>query len=139
MKVKLEEGGKTPTQARQGDAGYDLYANSDHKIYPGEVVKVSCGVAMEIPEGVVGLLFARSGLGINKRITPANCVGVIDSGFRNTVVAALTNDSNDLFVVTKGDRVAQMVFVKHENYDFEVVDELSESERGLCGLGSTGK
>ena len=139
MKIKLDPGGTTPTKADQGAAGYDLYACGDYTIYPNEVVKVSCGVSMEIPEGVVGLLFARSGLGINKRITPANAVGVIDSSFRGTVVAALQNLSDDKFVIANGDRVAQMVFVQYNSYNFEVVEELSETSRGEGGFGSSGK
>ena len=139
MKIKLEPNGTTPTRSDCGAAGYDLYAADNYTIYPNEVVKVSCGVAMEIPEGVVGLLFARSGLGINKRITPSNAVGVIDSSFRGTVVAALQNLSDDKFTVAQGDRVAQMVFVQYNSYDFELVEELSETSRGEGGFGSSGK
>lgn len=139
MKIKLEPNGTKPTRADQGAAGYDLYAADNYTIYPNEVVKVSCGVAMEIPEGVVGLLFARSGLGINKRITPSNAVGVIDSSFRGVVTAALQNLSQDEFKITRGDRVAQMVFVQYKSYNFEVVEELSETSRGEGGFGSTGQ
>lgn len=139
MKIKLEPNGTKPTRADQGAAGYDLYACGDYTIYPNEVVKVSCGVAMEIPEGVVGLLFARSGLGINKRITPSNAVGVIDSSYRGVVVAALQNLSADPFKISHGDRVAQMVFVQYNSYDFELVDELSETSRGVGSFGSSGK
>jgi dUTP pyrophosphatase len=139
MKIKLEPNGKTPTKADNGAAGYDLYACGDYTIYPNEVVKVSCGVSMEIPEGTVGLLAARSGLGINKRITPSNAIGIIDSSFRGVVVAALQNLSNDPFKILNGDRVAQMVFVDYNNYQFEVVEELSETSRGSGGLGSSGK
>lgn len=139
MKIKLEPNGTKPTRSDSGAAGYDLYACGDYTIYPNEVVKVSCGVAMEIPEGVVGLLFARSGLGINKRITPANAVGVIDSSFRGTVVAGLQSLSDNPFKINNGDRVAQMVFVQYNSYDFEVVEELSVTQRGEGGLGSSGK
>ena len=139
MKIKLTETGNTPTKSDNGAAGYDLYADTDAIIYPGEVVKIPCGFSCEIPEGVVGLLFARSGLGINKRITPSNAVGVIDSSFRGVVTAALQNLSQDEFKITRGDRVAQMVFVEYKSYDFEVVEELSETSRGIGGFGSSGK
>ena len=138
MKIKLTETGKAPTRADDGAAGYDLYADIDAIIYPGEVVKVPCGFSCEIPQGVVGLLFARSGLGINKRITPANAVGVIDPSFRGIVTAALQNLSQDEFKICRGDRVAQMVFVEYKSYDFKVVEELSDTSRGANGFGSSG-
>lgn len=139
MKIKLEPNGTSPTRSDDGAAGYDLYAADNYMIYPNEVVKVSCGVSMEIPKGVVGLLFARSGLGINKRITPSNAVGVIDSSYRGVVVAALQNLSADPFKISHGDRVAQMVFVQYNSYQFEIVEELSKTSRGEGGFGSSGK
>lgn len=139
MKIKLEPNGTTPTRSDCGAAGYDLYAADNYMIYPNEVVKVSCGVSMEIPKGVVGLLFARSGLGINKRITPSNAVGVIDSSYRGVVVAALQNLSADPFKISHGDRVAQMVFVQYNSYQFEIVEEISKTSRGEGGFGSTGQ
>lgn len=126
-----------PAYAHEGDAGLDLRAAEDVTVQPGQSRLVGLGVAVEIPEGCVGLVFPRSGLG-SRGITLRNAVGVIDSGYRGEVKAALWNTTDDLFDVHTGDRIAQLVVMPYVPCKLEVTDELSESERGTGGYGSTG-
>ena len=99
---------------------------------------VPTGVAMEIPEGFVGLVFARSSLATKKGLAPANKVGVIDSDYRGEIMVALHNHSGESAQVRPGERIAQIVIVPHLTAQFEIADELSSTERGAGGFGSTG-
>ena len=96
------------------------------------------GIAAAIPSGFGGFIFARSGLGIKRGITPGNCVGVIDSDYRGEIMVLLVNLSNAEFTVNDGERIAQMVIARHEQGEFLVVSELDETERGEGGYGHTG-
>lgn len=132
-----------PTRGTAGSAGYDLYACSIHPeealfIAPGETKMISTGIAMEIPEGLVGLVFARSGLSVKQGLRPANCVGVIDSDYRGEILVSLYNDSNTDRIVNYGDRIAQIVIMPFIPVDFVDVAELSDTARGTGGHGSTG-
>lgn len=134
-----------PTRGSKDAAGYDLYCAesstiSTIEIHPGTTVKIHTGIQMEIPDGYVGLLFARSGIAIKKGLRPANAVGVIDSDYRGEIIVALHNDSNTTQCVNLGDRVAQLVLVKYFAPSIkEVIEDLSETERGEGGFGHTGK
>ena len=132
-----EDAGYVPEYAHEGDAGLDLRAVESYNIGPGMSAMVRTGLRVEIPAGCVGLEFPRSGLG-TKGITLRNCVGVIDSGYRGEVLAALWNTTDKPFKVEKGDRVCQMVVMPYCPCNLEEVEELSESERGTDGYGSTG-
>lgn len=132
-----EDAGYVPEYAHEGDAGLDLRAVESYDIGPGESVMVRTGLRVEIPAGCVGLEFPRSGLG-TKGITLRNCVGVIDSGYRGEVMAALWNTTDRPFRVERGDRVCQLVVMPYCPCSLEEVEELSESERGADGYGSTG-
>lgn len=138
---KINEKAIVPTQGHKADAGYDLYAclEVDGIIYPGETLKVPTGIALEIPEGYFGGVFARSGLATKQGLRPANCVGVIDAPYRGEVIVALHNDSKTPQKISHGDRIAQIVFLPILNVEFNVVDELAETNRGDGGFGSTGK
>lgn len=92
-----------------------------------------------MPKGCFGGVFARSGLALKKGLRPANAVGVVDSDYRDTVKVALHNDSNKTQEVTRGDRIAQLIIIPYKEIELEVVDEVSETERGQGGFGSTGK
>lgn len=135
-----------PTRAHDDDAGYDLYASPYEHRGIGYVEKISpqgyrtfhTGIAMEIPKGYVGLVFARSGLGIKKGLKPRNCVGVIDSNYRGEIMVCLYNDSKEWQSVEYGDRIAQIVIVPYLQYDLNVVEELDETDRGENGFGSSG-
>lgn len=120
-------------------AGMDLCTIDNAIIHPGETVIMHTGIAMKIPDGVVGLIYARSGLGIKKGIAPANKVGVIDSDYRGEIMVALHNHSNEDYEVNTGDRIAQMVLTPYFKASINVVDELDSTDRGEGGFGSTGK
>ena len=144
MKVnikKLCENAIVPTYGSEYSAGADLYAAIEEpvSIVPGETYLVKTGIAMEIPTGYVGLVFARSGLATKRGLAPANKVGVIDSDYRGEIMVALHNHSAVCQTIDVGERVAQISIVPFLSADFDVVDELSETERASGGFGSTGR
>ena len=138
---KLNENAVIPTYGSEFSAGADLYALSDEPIViaPHETVLVHTGVAMEIPTGYVGLVFARSGLATKRALAPANKVGVIDSDYRGEIMVALHNHGSEPKTVENGERIAQLVLVPYISADFNEVDELSDTARGEGGFGSTGR
>ena len=136
---KLTDDAIIPSYANGFAAGCDLYSNVDTTIIPGETQKVNTGVAMEIPTGYFGGLFARSGLATKQGLRPANCVGVIDSDYRGEVIVAMHNDSAEPRTIRKGDRIAQLVIMPYIMAEFDVVEELEETARSTGGFGSTGK
>ena len=138
---KLCENAIVPTYGSQYSAGADLYAAIDSpvSINPGETYLVKTGIAMEIPTGYVGLVFARSGLASKRGLAPANKVGVIDSDYRGEIMVALHNHSNTMQTIEAGERIAQISIVPFLSAEFDVVDELSETERAGGGFGSTGR
>ena len=138
---KLNENATVPTYGSQFSAGADLYACIDKTltIEAGATVLVHTGIAMEIHTGYVGLVFARSGLASKKGLAPANKVGVIDSDYRGEIMVALHNHSNEARVIEAGERIAQIALVPYLAADFCVVDELSDTDRGAGGFGSTGR
>lgn len=142
IKIKLlNDLAKIPTQADVGSAGYDLYAatDCDIQIPPHDNVMIGTGVAMAIPIGYFGGIYARSGIASKRNLRPANCVGVIDASYRGEIKVALHNDSPETKTIQAGERIAQLVIKKHETADFEEVDELDETERGIGGFGSSGE
>ncbi len=138
---KIDEKAIVPTYGTEFAAGADLYALLDDsvEIAPHETKKISTGVAFEIPEGLVGLVYARSSLGCKQGLAPANKVGVIDSDYRGEVMVFLHNHSNETKTIKNGERIAQIVFTPYIKGEFELVDNLEESDRGANGFGSTGK
>ncbi len=137
---KLHENAIIPTYGTEFSAGADIYALLDEPvtIAPGETKLIHTGLAFAIPEGFVGLNFARSGMATKRGLAPANKVGVIDSDYRGEVMVALYNQGNVPQTVEHGDRVAQMVFVPYYAADFALKDELDDTARGSGGFGSTG-
>lgn len=136
---KLNTNAKVPTRGSEEAAGYDLYSNSDVEIRPEGTIKVNTGIAMEIPKGYFGAIYARSGLATKEGLRPANCVGVIDSDYRGEIIVALHNDSNIVRVVEKGERIAQIVIMPYLSVEFKEVDNLDETKRSNGGFGSTDK
>lgn len=140
---KLNELAKLPTAGSQYAAGYDLYACTENRadvvIAPHTTAKIGSGIAVALPEGTFGAIFARSGLASKEGLRPANCVGVIDADYRGECIIALHNDSEAERTVHHGDRIAQMVLLPFLPMEFEEVSELSETARGEGGFGSTGK
>lgn len=137
---KLDKRAITPTYGSEFSAGADLYALSDGEvtIKPNETVLVHTGIAVEIPENLVGLVYARSGLASKKGLAPANKVGVIDSDYRGEIMVALYNHSQEDRIVACGERIAQLVITPYLKAEYEECDELSDTVRGNGGFGSTG-
>ena len=131
---------KLPVYGSAGAAGCDLYAATDYdiQIAPGSMVKVDTGLAMAIPEGYFGAIFARSGLATKQGVRLANDVGIIDSDYRGPIVVALYNDSDEVQIIPARSRIAQMIILPHFRADFTIVDELDNTVRGEGGFGSTG-
>ena len=141
---KTNENAKIPTYGSEFAAGADLYAvihNEKNKveILPGETAFIDTGIVMEIPNGYVGLVYARSGLSCKQGLAPANKVGVIDSDYRGNIIVALYNQSNEIRSVSEGDRIAQIIIQPVEQFEFKVKGKLSDTTRGNGGFGSSGK
>ena len=144
MKVKIKKlhpNAVKPKYAKESDAGMDLVATSIISDTPTQIT-YGTGLAMEIPDGMVGLIFPRSSIR-KTRLQLSNSVGVIDSGYRgelqatfNKIITTIENQKNDYKV---GDRICQIIIVPHPIIQIVEVDELSESSRGIGGFGSTGK
>ena len=137
---RLRKGAILPTFGTEQAAGADLYAclEAPVTIAPGQTAFIPTGLAMMLPEGYVGLVFARSGMACKMGLAPANKVGVIDSDYRGEFLVALYNHGTELRTVSHGDRIAQLVVVPVLRPCFEETDELSETRRGSGGFGSTG-
>lgn len=137
---KLNENAVIPTYGSEYAAGADLYACEDDKIVimPGETKMIHTGLAMEIPQGYAGLIYARSGLATKKGLAPANKVGVVDADYRGEVMVALHNHSDKAAEVESGERIAQLVITPFLTADFICCDELDDTIRGEGGFGSTG-
>ena len=138
---KLRENAILPTRGSASAAGYDLYAclDTDVQIAPGKTEKIGTGLAIAVPEGYFGAIFARSGLAAKEGLRPANCVGVADSDYRGEYIVALHNDSDVVCTVTPGERIAQLVVMPFLSVEFEEKESLDTTERGAGGFGSTGK
>lgn len=138
---KLDDGACIPTYGSKYSAGADLYALVDDHIVvnPGETKLIRTGLAMEVPEGFAGLIYARSGLASKKGLAPANKVGVIDSDYRGEVMVALHNHSKISQVIEDKERIAQLVITPFYKATFIETDELDDTLRGTGGFGSTGK
>ncbi len=143
MKVnikKLNSNAIIPTYGTPYSAGCDLYACIDGELtIPAHgTIKVPTGLEIELPEGTVGLIYARSGLATKRHLAPANKVGVIDADYRGELIVALHNHSNEDQTIAVNERIAQLVIAPVYQAEFEVVDELSETVRGAGGFGHTG-
>ncbi len=137
---KLNDDAVLPTYGSDFSAGADLYALCEEELVfePGETKLVHTGLAMEIPEGYAGLIYARSGLASKRGLAPANKVGVVDADYRGEVMVALHNHSTQEQRIQKGERIAQLVVAPFLKAEYVCVDELSATVRGEGGFGSTG-
>ena len=133
---KLESDAIIPTKANDTDAGYDLYALEDCEIGPHNHKLIKTGISMAIPKGYVGLIWPRSGLAYKHGLDVF--AGVIDAGYRGDVGVLLYNSRLEHYKITKGDRIAQILFQKIEDFDLVEVDNLDDSQRGAGGFGSSG-
>lgn len=144
IKIKrLTNTAKIPTKAHTDDACYDLYADLGQdeicRIPPHTVQKVHTGIAMKLPDGYWGGVYARSGVATKKHLRPANCVPVIDTGYLGEWLIPLFNDSEEDQYIQNGERIAQFCLHKMYEADIVEVEELGETERGSTGFGDSGK
>lgn len=137
VKIKLSKDAHMPTYGTSGAAGLDLYASADVTIQPNERMLIPTGIAMEIPESHFCYVMGRSGNTIKKGLHVA--LGTIDSDYIGEIGVMAFNQSDEVLSFAKGDRVAQMVILPYPKVEFVEVDELSDTERGTGGYGSTGK
>lgn len=140
---KLRSGAVTPRRGSADAAGYDLYAcpadGQSVTIAPHTTAMIGTGLALAIPAGYFGGVFARSGLASRQGLRPANCVGVIDADYRGECTVALHNDTDAPRTVAPGDRIAQLVVLPFLAAEFSDADALDETDRGAGGFGSTGR
>jgi len=134
---KINNDAKIPTYAHEGDAGMDIYSVESVVVEAGAHAKIHTGVAVEIPNGFVGLVWDKSGISMNYGLKTLG--GVIDAGYRGEVMVGVANLSKENYVVEKGHKIAQVLIQKIESPEIVEVKELNTSERGKKGFGSTGK
>ena len=142
IRVKiLRQGAKLPTYGTASAAGADLYAWLEEpvSIEPGKTAFIPTGIALEVPEGCAGLIYARSGLACKQDLAPANKVGVEDSDYRGEITVALHNHGTQSRTVSHGDRIAQFIITPVLQPTYEIAQELSDTARAAGGFGSTGK
>lgn len=138
--ARLADAARTPVRARDGDAGYDLFAAEPAVLPPGGRAAVGTGIAVAVPRGHAGLVLPRSGLALRHGIALANAPGLIDAGYRGELrVLLLNTDRDEAFEVAPGDRIAQLVVVRVEAPELAEVAALDETPRGAAGFGSSGR
>lgn len=139
--IKLNENAIVPTYGTQFAAGADLYAlptGQTVSIEPNQTVLIHTGIAMQIPDGYAGMIFARSGIATKRGLAPANKVGVIDSDYRGEIMVAIHNHSDKVQEIASGERVAQLVIMPYLTAEFVEAESLEETDRAAGGFGSTG-
>jgi dUTP pyrophosphatase len=134
-----ESSAVVPQIATPGSAGADLCSSVDVRLYPGETKLIPTGIKISIPLGYAGFVCSRSGLALKKNVFVLNAPGIVDSDYTGDVGVILHNAGQDIFNIKAGDRVAQLLIVKCEYFDFNEVTELTKTERGDGGFGSTGQ
>ena len=139
--IKLDPRAITPSYGTPFAAGADLYAcmGEDVSIKAGETKLFHTGIAMQIPDGLVGLIYARSGIATKRGLAPANKVGVIDSDYRGEIMVSIYNHSSETQTIADGERIAQIVLTPYVTADFTLSDSLDSTDRGSGGFGSTGE
>ena len=136
---RLSPDAKIPRTAKMGDVAFDLFSAIDYELRPGERFAVPTGIAVEIPPGYEGQVRPRSGLALKEGITVLNTPGTIDSGYRGEVKTIMINHNDESFKITKGMRISQLAIRPVPKVEFIEVEELSDSDRGEGGFGSTGR
>lgn len=138
---RLREGAQAPQRQTEGSAGFDLQAciEAPVTLAPGGSYAFPTGIAAEIPQGLVGLIFCRSGLGVKHGVSLPNCVGVIDSDYRGELIVPLRNFGDKAYTIQPGERIAQLVIIPVCLPLLEEAEELSSTQRGTGGFGSTGR
>ena len=142
IRVKiLRDGAVLPTYGSAEAAGADLYACIEQSITiePGKTVFIPTGIALEVPRGCAGLVYARSGMACKRGLAPANKVGVVDSDYRGEIMVALYNHGTETQTVENGERVAQFIITPGQTPAYDAAEELANTVRSTGGFGSTGK
>ena len=136
----LNDSAVMPTRGSKYAAGYDLYAAIENPvdIQPHDTVKIGTGIAVALPSGTFGGIFPRSGIATKRGLRCANCVGAIDEDYRGELIVAVHNDTTEMQTITPQERIAQLIVMPYINFDFTEVKELSKTERGEGGFGSSG-
>lgn len=137
---KLNNLAKLPTRGSAEAAGYDLYAATNKTLYvaPHHTIKVGTGLSFELPKGTFAAIFPRSGIATKRGLRPANCVGVCDSDYRGEYIVALHNDTEETQTIEPNERIAQMILLPYIQIMFNEKEELTETDRGEGGFGSSG-
>ena len=136
--VLLNNHAQVPKKQHELDIGYDIFADNEILLNPGEVTFVSTGICIQLPKGCGGFILPRSGLASKHSVTAINSPGLIDPGYTGEIKIPLINHSTEIYRLSKGDRFAQLVLINVENYKFNIVDKLDDSIRSNKGFGSTG-
>lgn len=137
----LREGARRPERGSAEAAGYDVFAllpEGQRVLEPNKFTKIPTGIAMAVPQGYCYMVCSRSGLAFKESVIIPHAPGIIDSDYRGEVMMLMANMSDEPFTIHNGDRIAQLVFIKHETPWIEIVEELPDSQRGVGGFGSTG-
>lgn len=137
MKIVLEENAVCPSRAHEQDAGLDLYSRETIGMEPGQSAVFDTGVHMEFPHGYYGKIESKSGLNVKYGVV--SCGGVIDDGFTGSITVKLYNLSQEPYIVSAGDKIAQIVIMPYATPELEIVDKLEDTPRGTAGFGSTGR
>lgn len=135
--VKLSENASVPVKKSRDDAGYDLKSAIDYSLYPGEIRIIPTDISIALAKGTFGMVVSRSGLA-SKGIVVNNAPGIIDCNYRGNCGVILRNQTDDIFNISKGDRIAQLLVMPYFNVDWDEVPELDETSRGTGGFGSSG-
>lgn len=140
--IKLTPWAQPPSHGSEYSAGWDLYADCENRDYitiaPGEVKKISTGIAIALPNGTFGAIYARSGMAVKRGLGPANFCGIIDADYRGPVIVALRNNSDTVQRIEHGERIAQLIVQPYMPVVFNEVESLNTTARGEGGFGSTG-
>ena len=137
IKVVLDEGAKIPTRAHNTDAGLDLYCKTEQKIWPHDSASFDTGVHIAFEPGTYGKIESKSGLNVKHGIVA--CGGIIDEGYTGSIVVKLYNLSDEPYTFNAGDKIVQLVIMRYETPEIELVDSLDETERSDQGFGSSGR
>ena len=140
--TKLSPTAQAPVQGSEWAAGWDLHADLEGKnlisLVPGEVKKISTGIAIALPQGTFGAIYPRSGNATKRGLVLANTVGIIDADYRGAVIVAMKNTSNEIQYIEQGERIAQLIVQPYVNVSFSETDSIGTTARGEGGFGSSG-
>tara|TARA_B100000287_G_scaffold365381_1_gene360081 strand:- start:1137 stop:1574 length:438 start_codon:yes stop_codon:yes gene_type:complete len=136
--VLLNKEAKLPKKQHELDIGYDLYSLNSYELLPNIVTRIETGICIELPQSFAGFILPRSGLASKHSITSINSPGLVDPGYTGEIIIPLINHSKETYILNKGERFAQLVVINVENINFNIVNELDETDRSDKGFGSTG-